>query len=746
MRSAIQMKAIRAILSALVFCLLLAGGSRAQDTATPPPRDPAALAARFLGYDGSPVVPPLPGTYAPGDTTTFLVPRAGSVQPVTVTARLASGSPGVYVWVDTALEAGASNLVNLAPTLEQIFSVLALRENYYPPLVLAGQGAVSVPGDELPVPDVDNDRHIHVLFTRDLGEESDSFVRTVDSLPAPFAPDGAGNARETILVNTSSFPNAPLADALYLNLIINAYQELLVNAANPGQAAWLREALAQSVRSRLQDVPLPAAQIAAYYDNADLPLFAPPPLANRPAVIGGQQLFLAYLTQRFGAGFVRDLWSRPGAGIAPLEAALMAGNVTDLVTGAPLDLNAVFADFVVASLANAPIGDGRFMQTVAPVGDGQILRAERLEAGGKALGQTVQPYGVDAYAYQSAAGETVTVRFRGDDSNSLLRLPTGQEHDDVFFWSGRAPDTNPTLTRALDLTGVEAAELTFDAAWDLSAGWDYSYVSASADGGQTWTILPAMDSSASNPQGLDYGPGFTGVSNPDAPRPFPILGVAIGPDGMTAAEVPAGTPAALAGLRAGDMMIGYDGQPWDGEPNVLGLLASYQPGDTLNLLVRRDGQPIEIPVVLGTHPTRRIEPEPLWLPQSVDLTPFAGQSILLRFETVTQPGRESGGLALDNLAVAALGWADDGAGDGWALDGWAQTVNTIPQPWLVQAVTTGSLTTPARVLPLLGPDAAVSDGEWTITLTPGETLLLTVSAVNADAARPATYNLSLEGG
>ena len=746
MRSAIRMTAIRAILPAFALCLLLAGVSRAQDAVTPPPRDPAALAARFLGYDGSPVVPPLPDTYAPGDTTSFRVPHAGSDQPVTVTARLASASPGVYVWVDTALETDTSDLAILAPTLEQIFSVLALRENYYPPMMLAGQGPVSVPGDELPVPDGDNDRHIHVLFTHDLGEESVSFVRTVDSLPAPLSPGGLANARETILVNTSSFPTAPLSDALYLTLIMNAWQELLVNAANPGQAAWLREALAQAVRSGMLDIPLAAGQIAAYYDSPDIPLFAQPSLTNRSAVTGGQQLFLAYLTQRFGASFVRDLWARPGAGVAPLEAALAAEDATDLITRAPVDLNAVFADFVVASLANAPIGDGRFVQTVAPVSDSQILRAERLEAGGKALGQTVQPYGVDAYAYQSVAGETVIVRFRGDDSNSLLRLPAGQEPDDIFFWSGRAPDANPTLTRSLDLTGVEAAELTFDAAWDLGAGWDYGYVSASADGGQTWTILPAAGSSAGNPQGLAYGPGFTGVSNPELPRPFPILGVAIGPDGMTAAEVPDGGPAALAGLRPGDIMIGTDGQPWDGAPNILGLLASYQPGDTLNLLVSRDGQQIDVPVVLGAHPTRRVEPEPLWLPQTVDLTPFAGQPILLRFETVTQPGHESAGLALDNLAVAALGWADDGTGDGWTLDGWAQTVNPIPQPWLVQAVTTGSVTTPARVLPLLGPAALAPEGEWPITLTPGETLLLTVSAVNADAARPATYNLSLEGG
>ena len=325
-----------------------------------------------------------------------------------------------------------------------------------------------------------------------------------------------------------------------------------------------------------------------------------------------------------------------------------------------------------------------------------------------------------------------------------LRLPAGQSPDDAFYWSGRAPNANPTLTRAVDLTGVREAALTFDAAWDLSNGWDYGYVSVSTDGGVTWTILPPTDASPLNRHGFAYGPGFTGISNPEGPRPFPALGVVIGSDGITAIEVPAGGPAAEAGIRPGDQIIGYDGEPWPGAPNVLGLLADYRPGDTLPLLIRRNNEPVEVPVVLGAHPTRVVEPEPLWLPQAVDLTPYAGQPILLRFETVTQPGRESTGLALDDLAIAAIDWSDDGTGGGWTFDGWASTTNTLPQPWIVQAVTSGSRTDLASVHPLLGP-ADAPTGEWSFTLAPGETLLLAVSAVNADAARPATYDLALTG-
>jgi hypothetical protein len=352
---------------------------------------------------------------------------------------------------------------------------------------------------------------------------------------------------------------------------------------------------------------------------------------------------------------------------------------------------------------------------------------------------------VDYYVLQSAGGGPVTVRFSGSETASLLRLPADQPPEDPFYWSGRAPDANAALMRPVDLSGVAQAELTFDAAWTLDDAWDYGYVSVSADGGATWTLAPATSSSPINRHGLAYGPGFTGISNPNPPRPFPILGVVIGADGITAIEVPPGGPAAEAGIRPGDQIIGYDGQPWPGAPNVLGLLANYSPGDTLPLLIRRNNEPVEVPVVLGAHPTRIIEPEPLWLPQTVDLTPWAGQPIVLRFETVTQPGRESAGLALDNLAIEAIGWSDDGTGDGWTFEGWTQTANSLPQPWIVQAVTTGSASSPARVHALLAPDAETPAGEWALTLAPGETLLLAVSAVNANAARPATYDLSLAG-
>lgn len=62
------------------------------------------------------------------------------------------------------------------------------------------------------------------------------------------------------------------------------------------------------------------------------------------------------------------------------------------------------------------------------------------------------------------------------------------------------------------------------------------------------------------------------------------------------------SPAATAGLSAGDTLLAIDGATagsWDG---LLGLLAAHHPGDRVVLTVEREGSRRELPVVLAEHP------------------------------------------------------------------------------------------------------------------------------------------------
>ena len=90
----------------------------------------------------------------------------------------------------------------------------------------------------------------------------------------------------------------------------------------------------------------------------------------------------------------------------------------------------------------------------------------------------------------------------------------------------------------------------------------------------------------------------------------------------------------------------------------------------------------------GISGTRRGRPRqaPKWIDEQVDLTPFAGKEILLRFEMVTDDAVNQPGLLIDNIGIPEIGYQDDGetGAGGWEAVGWMLTDNSLAQRWLVQ--------------------------------------------------------------
>ena len=91
-----------------------------------------------------------------------------------------------------------------------------------------------------------------------------------------------------------------------------------------------------------------------------------------------------------------------------------------------------------------------------------------------------------------------------------------------------------------------------------------------------------------------------------APRP-PRLGVAIAdagriaakkglqlPDGAYVGRVDAGSVAALAGLRPGDVIVQMAGQAVRTDQDVDRIMATVRPGQVVDLLVWRNGQTIRM--------------------------------------------------------------------------------------------------------------------------------------------------------
>jgi immune inhibitor A len=127
-----------------------------------------------------------------------------------------------------------------------------------------------------------------------------------------------------------------------------------------------------------------------------------------------------------------------------------------------------------------------------------------------------------------------------------------------------------------------------------------------------------------------------------------------------------------------------------------------------------------------------------WVLQSFDLTPFAGRPVLIRFEVVTDDNVSHAGLALDDIAIPELGYADDveGGDGGWQAAGWLRVTDQIPQEFLVQVILLGN---DVRV------ERMVLDDEMKGTLQVSglgsevEEAVLVVSALAPMTTEPAIY-------
>ena len=138
-----------------------------------------------------------------------------------------------------------------------------------------------------------------------------------------------------------------------------------------------------------------------------------------------------------------------------------------------------------------------------------------------------------------------------------------------------------------------------------------------------------------------------------------------------------------------------------------------------------------------------VEPPPAqWVSERIDLTPYAGHQILLRWDKFTDDGLNEPGLCLDNIRIEAIGFFDDvEAGEGaWVANGFVRHDNVLPVSYIVQLVTYGESVVVERL--------PVTDGrgEW---LLPGlgteiERAVLVISAAVPVTTEPVPYRLTIE--
>jgi len=208
---------------------------------------------------------------------------------------------------------------------------------------------------------------------------------------------------------------------------------------------------------------------------------------------------------------------------------------------------------------------------------------------------TVHQYAAEYYDIQPRGHRgTLSITLQGAPTVRIVgNDPLASSYE---WWSNRYDNMDSTLTRSFDLTGLKGhrATLQFSTWYALEQDYDYVFVEASTDG-NNWTTLKGNYTTATNPNGANWGNGYTGTSGG------------------------------------------------------------------------------------GSNPA--------WVQERIDLTPYAGKKVQVRFEEVTDDAVNLQGFALDAISIPELHFSDSITSDnGWMSNGFIRSNNILPEHFTVQAL------------------------------------------------------------
>ncbi len=590
---------------------------------TLPSRDLVDLAGRLLhGGKNLPRVTAQTSTpLAVGHKERFWVSDADQIRQITATLWLVT--PHLYIYVEDGASVDWGDLEQAAQTFE---------DKIYPT-------CRQIFGQEWN-PGVDGDPHLVILHTH--LTEASGYFSSVNEVPQEVNP--YSNQREMFYMDLDSFV---IGSRPYLSTLAHEFQHMIHWYLDPRGDAWADEGLSQMAE---EACGYDASDLVwAFLDNPDLQLtsWSDDPLASLPHYAASYLFFRYFVHRSGGMETLKALLDPEVDNFTAIERALERAGYRPVLP-APRLFDAFFADWVLANYLNDPsIGDGRYaydpdLVLIPP------WPAERVYRLPQTITATVYPYATDYIEVETFRSGRLHIAF--DGSETLPLLPIAPHSGTHFWWSNRGDQANSTLTRALDLRGTGQATLRFWTAYEIETDYDYVYIEASTDGGRSWQMLPGRYTTTSNPNGNNFGRGYTGISG--------------------------------GGERAA------------------------------------------------------------WVQEEVDLSPFAGRTILLRFELVTDDAYNAPGLALDDLEVPEIGLFDDMESPaGWEASGFVWVDNTVPLYFLVQVIAESDAETTLHFLTL---DTEERGELWIPDY--GEKVyrvMVVVSAVAPATTEPAAYTLTL---
>lgn len=132
-----------------------------------------------------------------------------------------------------------------------------------------------------------------------------------------------------------------------------------------------------------------------------------------------------------------------------------------------------------------------------------------------------------------------------------------------------------------------------------------------------------------------------------------------------------------------------------------------------------------------------------WIDEKVDLSTFVGQKVTIRFDYVTDAAVNGKGMAIDDLAINAIGYATDLETDlgGWTAEGFVRVQNYLPQTMNLSIVTysQGKITVDNRSFQgeIVIPSSELGTGNV-------EKIVLVISGTTPFTREKANYTIGLE--
>ncbi len=587
-----------------------------------PNNDPVDLARRLGGVPDVPLtVTPPPQPFQVGDRQTFWVSNVDDNTNFQVDTTLRYVTDHAYFWIEDGVDYDADDLRNLAEAFE----------NKIYPTDRAFFGSEWAPG-------VDGDPHIYIVYASGLGSNLAGYFSSADEVH-PLAHEYS-NAHEMFLFNAD---NVGLGEEFTYGVLAHEFQHMIHWYQDRNEESWLNEGFSE-LASFLNGYDVGGFDYA-FADDPDIQLTYWPVDDTAPHY-GAGFLFVDYFLDRFGEQATQNLVAHPENGMVSVDAVLSEIGAQDTLAGGALSADAFFRDWTLTNyIMDEDAANGEFVYSNYPDAP-QVDATERVRScDGSFQTRDVHQYGAD-YIRITCNGD-YTLRFEGGMEVGLL--PVDAHSGDYAFWSNQGDESDMTLTRQFDFTAAEAPiNMEYWAWYDLEKDYDYVYLAASTDGGETWEIIETPSSTAEDPSGNSYGWAYNGKS---------------GGSGV-------------------------------------------------------------------------------WIRENVDLSEFAGQRVLLRFEYVTDAAVNGEGFLLDDVSIPAVGYQTDFENDdgGWEAAGFVRIENVLPQTFQVTLITRrgGDV---VGIEPLtLGAD---NSAEVPLSLSGRDEAVLVVSGTTPFTRQKASYRFAL---